>query len=486
MSDNEKERSQIESTPVHEVSASSQEQGGRPGGLRGWYQHPVVQVCMLGFVAFMGPGLFNALNGLGGGGRVDQKTSANGNSALYATFSVTAFFAGSINNVLGPRLTLLIGSCGYSLYIGSYLATNLHDNAGWFIIFAGAILGICAGLLWTAQGSLMLAYPTEQDKGTYIAIFWGIFNLGGVVGGAVAFGQNYHSTGNSVGSSTYIGFLVLTCIGIFIPMLMTDPNKMYRSDGSKVTSTRHPSWKTEVYSLYLALRTDPAILLLFPLFLASNWFYTWQFNGFNFALFNIRTRALNSFIYWTTQIFGSLAMGQLLDLWFLTRRQRAFLGWGVLLVFVMVVHGWAYHYQKGYTRAIVADPSFHKMDWTDNGFAAYMWLYIFFALLDSMWQTAAYWMMGAMSNDPAKLAIFAGFYKSIQSAGAAGAWRADGVEIPYMNLFASTWALCAAGLIFALPMLYTRVKNHTDLEDEVIARMDDSGRIRDVSEVEKL
>lgn len=27
----------------------------------------------------------------------------------------------SINNILGPKLTLLIGTMGYSLYIGSYL-----------------------------------------------------------------------------------------------------------------------------------------------------------------------------------------------------------------------------------------------------------------------------------------------------------------------------------------------------------------------------
>jgi hypothetical protein len=40
----------------------------------------------------------------------------------------------------------------------------------------------------------MLAYPTEQDKAKYIAIFWAIFNLGGVVGSAVAFGQNFHTT----------------------------------------------------------------------------------------------------------------------------------------------------------------------------------------------------------------------------------------------------------------------------------------------------
>lgn len=53
------------------------------------------------------------------------------------------------------------------------------------------------GLLWTAQGSLMLAYPTESQKGCYIGVFWTIFNLGGVVGASVSLGQNFHSESNS-------------------------------------------------------------------------------------------------------------------------------------------------------------------------------------------------------------------------------------------------------------------------------------------------
>ena len=72
-------------------------------------------------------------------------------------------------------------------------AMNIHPHAGAFVIAAGAILGICAGLLWTAQGSLMLAYPTEDQKGKFIGIFWGIFNLGAVVGASVSLGQNFHS-----------------------------------------------------------------------------------------------------------------------------------------------------------------------------------------------------------------------------------------------------------------------------------------------------
>jgi hypothetical protein len=72
------------------------------------------------------------------------------------------------------------------------------------------------------------------------------------------------------------------------------------------------------------------------------------------------------------------------------------------------------------------------MDLHDKGYAQHLVFYIMCGLLDSMWQTAAYWMMGAMSNDPAKLAHFTGFYKSIQSAGGAGMWRADGQGLPFM------------------------------------------------------
>jgi len=456
----------------------------RPVGIKGAYYHPLTQIIMLGLVCFMSAGLFNALNGLGAGGQVDSTTSANANSALYATFAVAAFFSGSISNKLGPRLTLLMGSAGYPLYIGSFLAVNIHTHAQSFVIAAGAVLGVCAGLLWTAQGSLMLAYPTEQQKGRYIGVFWTIFNIGAVVGASVSLGQNFHSTANSVGNGTYIGFLVLTLLGVVIPFLMVNPNDMIRTDGTKVTTPRHPSWKVELLGLWITLRTDPLVILLFPMFLASNWFYAWQFNEYNGALFNIRARSLNNLVYWLSQIVGSISIGILLDQRSLSRRLRAFSGWTILLVMVFIVHIWAFFYQKQYTRASIP-PDTNKMDIFDHGYAGRIMLYIFCGLLDAMWQTTAYWIMGAMSNDPAKLAHFTGFYKSIQSAGAAGIWRADAVKIPFMNVFISTWVLLGAGLVFAFPMICMRVKEHTDISDETLVRMDDTGNVAALTNVER-
>jgi MFS family permease len=149
------------------------------------YASPPAQLLIVSLVCFLCPGMFNAINGLGAGGQVSAHDSNNANVAVYSTFSVVGFFAGSIANRIGLRLTLSLGGLGYFIYTSSILCYNHTQNAGFFI-FAGALLGACAGLLWTAQGAVMMAYPPEAAKGRYISWFWMIFNLGAVIGGLVS------------------------------------------------------------------------------------------------------------------------------------------------------------------------------------------------------------------------------------------------------------------------------------------------------------
>jgi MFS family permease len=42
-----------------------------------WYASPKTQLTMVAFVCFMCPGMFNALGGLGGGGKADATTADN-------------------------------------------------------------------------------------------------------------------------------------------------------------------------------------------------------------------------------------------------------------------------------------------------------------------------------------------------------------------------------------------------------------------------
>jgi hypothetical protein len=64
---------------------------------------------------------------------------------------VIGFFAGTFTNKIGVRFALSFGGIGYSVYVASFLSYSHNQNHG-FTTFAGALLGVCAGLLWTAQG----------------------------------------------------------------------------------------------------------------------------------------------------------------------------------------------------------------------------------------------------------------------------------------------------------------------------------------------
>jgi len=421
-----------------------------------FFRRPFFQVVIISMVCFCCPGIFNALSGLGGGGQINPATADNANVALYSTFATTAFMSGTIVNKLGPRLSLSIGSVGYTLFIGSYLSYNINQNSG-FVIAAGALLGVCAGLLWTAQGSLMLAYATEATKGRYIATFWIIFNLGAVLGEAVALGKTHGDTTDSpVSNGVYIGFLVITLIGTCLTFTLAPPSSITRSDGSPVTVERNPTWKHELRAMLKTLTQDPTILLLFPFFWASNWFYTYQFNDYNLALFNLRTRSLNALLYWLSQIFGSGLFALLLDCQKVFNRQhRAFLGWAILTIVIFLVWGFGWAVQKDYERGTVAN----KMDWHDPAYPARVWLYMFYGITDSMWQTYAYWIMGMLADDPGDLAPLVGFYKGIQSAGAAVIYRLDSSEASYHAIFISSWGLLALGLLCLIPVLLLRIKN---------------------------
>ncbi|EPQ27150.1 uncharacterized protein PFL1_05431 [Pseudozyma flocculosa PF-1] len=436
----------------------------RPTGtLMRIYSKPITQIVLLGLVCFLTAGFFNALSGIGGGGQVSADAANTANLALYSVFAVVSFFSGSILNRLGSRLTLFLGALGYCLYIISFLVYNIYANKG-FVIAAGAILGVCASLLWVAQGSLMLSIPTESQKGQFIAVFWCIFNLGACLGSAIELGLTYHSTQNTVSNGVYASFVVLTGLGACCAMLLRDPAKMIRDDGTRVTVPRQTSWRTEFRGLFQLLVSDRWIVCLFPLFAASNFFYCYQFNDFNSPLFTLRTRALNSFLYWASQMGSSVAMGRLLDSRRMCRRSRAWVGWSVVFVLVWTVWGGSYAKQLQYTRADTQQPWWdaRRIDFTQSrSYAGLCILYILMGVLDACFQTYAYYVIGTVSNDPAKLGFLAGFYKSFQSAGAAVAFAMDSKYEPFMTNLATGWALCAAGMVCALPVIALRVTNTT-------------------------
>jgi hypothetical protein len=75
--------------------------------------------------------------------------------------------------------------------------------------------------------------------------------------------------------------------------------------------------------------------------------------------------------------------------------------------------------------------------------------------------------MGSLSNSSRKAANLAGFYKGIQSAGAAIYWRLDGLGTEYDTLFISTWAILAGALVIGAPIIFLKIKDTVSLEEDL-------------------
>ncbi|KAI9296872.1 MFS general substrate transporter [Neoconidiobolus thromboides FSU 785] len=416
------------------------------------YNSSMIQNILVGFICFACPGMFNALNGMGGGGQVDPTVASQANTALYTTFSIFGILGGAITNLLGPKLTIFIGSLTYVLYTGAMLAyghitETSPVGARAFTIIAGALLGVGAGMLWSAQGALMLGYPTENEKGKYISIFWIIFNMGGVIGGLISFGVNYTNPNPNVTDSTYIAFMCIMFCGSLLSLSLLAPAKVIKSDGRHVETIEYPSAKTEIAGV-LKVFTEWKMILLIPLFLTTNWLYTYQFNAYNGVLFNVRTRSLNNVVYWGSQMFGAYLFGLLMDFKRLNRKTRAIVG--LVIVFSVMMAMWAggYVVQLQYTRE--TEHEWVKVDFQDSRYGPLLVLYLVYGFADAILQSWAYWLMGAQTNDASILARYAGFYKGIQSAGGAISWGLDSGKLEYMPQLLINWILLAVACIPAL------------------------------------
>ena len=94
--------------------------------------------------------------------------------------------------------------------------------------------------------------------------------------------------------------------------------------------------------------------------------------------------------------------------------------------------------------------------------------------------------MGALSNSGRKAANLAGFYKGIQSAGAAIFWRLDGLKKPFDLMFGVTvrkhpallvasrltsyvlqWGILAGALVIAAPVIWIKIQDTVTLEEDL-------------------
>jgi MFS family permease len=229
-----------------------------------------------------------------------------------------------------------IGTTGYSLYLGALWCYQINHTR-WFLIFAGAFLGVSAALFWAAQGAVMMSYPLEKDKGRSFTIFWSIFQMGTLIGAAIALGIEFHSTLPGVSNGVYITFMIIMLTAIGTSWLVLPPGTVVRADGTTVKVTDTVTPKRE-FKEFLLMFKDWRMLALFPMFFSSNYFYAYQ-GAITAFLFNGRTRALVALLTGLGSIIGSVLIGFVTDNLPFNRRQRAL--WSCAIVTFLVCLVWA-------------------------------------------------------------------------------------------------------------------------------------------------
>jgi len=435
--------------------------------------------------------MFCAMNGLGGGGLHNPGPANTANVAVYATFAVVGFISGPIVTKIGFRASFTLGGVGYSLYASSLLSYKLDGNEG-FLVVAGVVLGVFASLLWTSQGAMLISYPSLEERGRYISLVWSLFNLGAGLGSLVSlspfkrtvadrlqlvFVLSIHSKEGGISIATFAVFISLTLSCAFGAVFIVSPAKVAHSQGANVEPVRPISWNSAFRGLAYCLRTHTRIITLFPMFFVSNYYYPYIFNDMNLRVFNIRTRALNNTLFWMMEIPGSLLTGLLLDQKSLARPARARLGFCLVSALTVAVWVGGCVWQRGYNRAITSSVSFTPIDLSDSEYTAPVTLFMCYGFYDAVWQSFILWydspqlqlkflylsgtlrLLGAIGGEGEVAAELAGFYKGLQAAGAAVAFRSNMLQNESFTDLLVVWSMLLAALVAAAPTILFSIRN---------------------------
>ncbi|KDN52779.1 hypothetical protein K437DRAFT_148006 [Tilletiaria anomala UBC 951] len=380
-----------------------------------FYRSTFFQATVLGICSFLAPGLWGGLSLLGAGGSQSTSLVNAANSLTFCLMVVTCLLQPALVRLIGIRYALAFGGAGYSVYAaGLYL--NSAYKVTWLIVFGAACCGISAGVFWSTEGAVILAYPERKNQGRYLSYWLAYRVLGQVLGGAINLGLNANNANaGSVSVQTYLVFVILQALAPFAALLLSPPHKVQRTDGSPVFLEVTGSPTSQITELVKCL-FRPKILLLLPL-IWSGTFSEAVTGTFNATYFSVRSRALGSFLAAILAIIANCLLGAFLDFRRLTINQRAKIAY--MLVYGLQGAYWIY--------AIVVMNNFHNrpekptFDWSDSssdwgrGFGVYLMLQIGFNTCYEL----AYFIVSGCSDDPEDIIRLTAIIRGVESAGQA-------------------------------------------------------------------
>ncbi|KAJ5666316.1 uncharacterized protein N7477_008764 [Penicillium maclennaniae] len=335
-----------------------------------WYRSTFYNAIILGLCNLLAPGIWGAMNSLGGGGEERPYLVNAANALTFALMVVSCFFSSIFVRFIGIKWTLIVGTMGYAPYAaGLYVNNRFGDQ--WLVLLGAALCGLSAGIFWAAEAAIALAYPEPYNQGRFLG-FWLSFRVGGqILGGAISLGINAHrASEGSVSYAVYLVFIVLQALGPFAGLLLNNPSQVQRKNGVPVQLRVTKGVGYEIRAM-LKLFVSRKFLLLIPFICQAVYTEAVMFS-YEDLWFSVRSRALGSFLSGVV----ALVIGNLL----------------------------------GFNKT---DPVY---DWVDAGFGRPFALFIFWVAGFQLNYMYLFFLVGNLADDHEEVVRIAGLLRGTESA----------------------------------------------------------------------
>jgi len=154
------------------------------------------------------------------------------------------------------------------------------------------------------------------------------------------------------------------------------------------------------------------VLALLPLFVYSNWFYSYQLTVFSQGVFTPAASGLASAFYWGAQMVGAKSLGCVLDSRSMTPPRRAQVS--IVMSIILISISWIWGFFPNAAYDVGADkPMLH--DYNEPAFPQACALMTLWGYCDTLVQTWCYWVMIQLYTPPADLGRIVGVFKFAQS-----------------------------------------------------------------------
>eukprot|EP01055_Gregarina_sp_Pseudo9_P005968 Gregarina_sp_Pseudo_9__5967@NODE_974_length_2012_cov_40_475925_g913_i0_p1_GENE_NODE_974_length_2012_cov_40_475925_g913_i0NODE_974_length_2012_cov_40_475925_g913_i0_p1_ORF_typecomplete_len404_score87_65MFS_1/PF07690_16/6_3e14MFS_1/PF07690_16/1_2e03UNC93/PF05978_16/1_5e09UNC93/PF05978_16/3_3e03UNC93/PF05978_16/4_3e03MFS_2/PF13347_6/19MFS_2/PF13347_6/5_5e06MFS_2/PF13347_6/1_2e03Nodulinlike/PF06813_13/0_0014Nodulinlike/PF06813_13/2e03MFS_3/PF05977_13/0_019MFS_3/PF05977_13/1_8e04_NODE_974_length_2012 len=388
-------------------------------------------------------------------------TVAIGNYLGCVVFGIVA---GAAVNLFGMRLTTVAGlACAALVLLTTWAAAYFDLFPLWAVGLLAFILTSGSSAFMAAMGSCLVLYPTEAERSRYLTIFFIISNLGGVVGAALAMGLNWTTSGEASGGlswSSYLALCSVTVATILVGTGICEISDTVRSDKSEIVPQKK-SIKDELDGLKQGL-LDRNLWFLAPLFTAGIWHEVFLYSWVNGKVFNIRSRAINSGLYYVSRIFSTFLFEGV------SKRNASLhsrvCGCVALTAGIVAVGSVCICFLVFQVGGLEANGEF---DVTSPAAAPLLIAFLAYGALETVGSALVYWLIGVLPfDDPAVVPRYAGWYRMFGALGATISWCLDlKTVVPYPYQFLITtllWGI-SLGLVLRLAL---RVRNQARCEDE--------------------